>query len=79
MKLVTFHQDGGLRLGALREENGKSYVTDLNKADASLPSDIIAFLEGGDATLAKAKQVLASTPATSGIPLNSVKLAAPSA
>lgn len=77
MKLVTFHQDGGLRLGALRQENGKSYVTDLNRADASLPSDIIAFLEGGEAVLAQAKKVLAATPASSGIALESVKLAAP--
>lgn len=77
MKLVMFHQDGALRLGALREENAKSYVTDLNKQDPSLPSDIIAFLEGGDATLAQAKKVLAATPAASGIALESVKLAAP--
>lgn len=77
MKLVTFHQDGGLRLGALREENGNSYVTDLNKADPSLPSDIIAFLEGGAATLALAKKVLAATSAPNGIPLESVQLAAP--
>lgn len=77
MKLVTFHQDGGLRLGALREENGKSYVTDLNKADAGLPSDIIPFLEGGAATLALANKVLAATPASNGIPLESVRLAAP--
>lgn len=77
MKLVMFHQDGALRLGALREENAKSYVTDLNKQDPSLPSDIIAFLEGGDATLAQAKKVLAATPAASGMALESVKLAAP--
>lgn len=77
MKLVMFHQDGALRLGALREENAKSYVTDLNKQDPSLPSDIIAFLEGDDATLAQAKKVLAATPAASGMALESVKLAAP--
>ena len=77
MKLVTFHQDGGLRLGALREENGKSFITDLNKANSSLPSDIIAFLEGGDAVRKKAESVLKSIPAASGIPLDSVKLAAP--
>lgn len=77
MKLVTFHQNGRLRLGALREENGKSYVTDLYNADAGLPSDIIAFLEGGAVTLERAKKALASTPASSGIPLESVKLAAP--
>lgn len=77
MKLVTYQQNGASRLGALRSENGKDYITDLNKADSSLPSDMLAFLQGGADTKAKAEKALVASPINSGIPLESVKLSAP--
>jgi acylpyruvate hydrolase len=77
MKLVTFVQDGQERLGALREEGGKSYVTDLNKADPEIPNDMIAFLEGAAGTRARADKVLSASLAANGIPLESVRLTAP--
>jgi acylpyruvate hydrolase len=77
MKLVTFIQDGQERLGALREQDGKSYIVDLNKADPQIPSDIIAFLESGAAARDRADKIVAATPIANGIPLDSVRLTAP--
>lgn len=72
MKLVTFSQNGGARLGALKDEQN---IVDLNKADARLPADMLAFLEAGDSALQMAKAAIASAKET--IPLASVKLLAP--
>lgn len=77
MKLVTFQQNGATRLGALREQDNKSYITDLNKADPHIPSEIIAFLEAGKDAHDRAAQVLKSSPAADGIPLQDVRLLAP--
>lgn len=72
MKLVTFSQNGGARLGALKDEQN---IVDLNKADSRLPADMLAFLEAGDSALEIAKAAIASAKDT--IPLASVKLLAP--
>lgn len=72
MKLVTFSQNGAARLGALKDEQS---IVDLNKADARLPADMLAFLEAGESALQMAKAAIASTKET--IPLASVKLLAP--
>ncbi len=77
MKLVTFIQDGGQRLGALVQRDGQDAIVDLNKANAQIPSDILAFLNGGAASQALATQVLADPPAEAVIDSASVKLAAP--
>jgi acylpyruvate hydrolase len=72
MKLVTFSQNGGARLGALKDEQS---IVDLNKADSRLPADMLAFLEAGESALQMAKAAIASAKET--IPLASVKLHAP--
>jgi 2-keto-4-pentenoate hydratase/2-oxohepta-3-ene-1,7-dioic acid hydratase in catechol pathway len=72
MKLVTFSQNGGARLGALKDEQS---IVDLNKADSRLPADMLAFLEVGESALQMAKTAIASAKET--IPLASVKLHAP--
>src|SRR5262249_24927711 len=77
MKLVTFEQDGQARLGALREVNGVEYITDLNRADSKIPSRMIEFLRGGDATRALAEQALAANAPEQGIARSAVKLKAP--
>lgn len=60
MKLVTFETKtgGSERLGALTE----SGVVDLNRADPSLPADILSFLDQGEAALRKARKALAGKP-----------------
>ncbi len=72
MKLVTFSQNGGARLGALKDEQT---IVDLNQADSRLPADMLAFLEAGEAALQMAKAAIAGAKET--IPLASVKLHAP--
>ena len=77
MKLVTFEQAGQVRVGALRTTAGAEQVVDLNRRDARIPNEMIAFLEGGAATLALAKKALAAAPAEAGIPCSAVTLRAP--
>lgn len=77
MKLVTYQSNGALRLGALRQENGREYITDLNRADAQLPTEMLAFLAGGAAMRARAERALAATPPEQGLERRQVQLHAP--
>lgn len=72
MKLVTFVQNGSTRIGALIAGDR---IVDFSQADASLPKDMISFLEGGQATLAQAQKAVAG--ASHSLPLAAVKLLAP--
>ena len=54
MRLVTFYADGQPRLGAVQGDS----IVDLAAADASLPSDMLAFLRGGPRLLARAQQAV---------------------
>ena len=72
MKLVTFQDAEGTRIGALTADGAG--VVDLHKADASLPTEMVALLEGGDVALDKARTAAARG---SAISLDSVKLLAP--
>jgi len=75
MRLVTFTVGGASRLGALVTRNGHDSVIDLNKADASLPADMLGFLSAGDAALKAAQKAV--DQATDGLDLAQVKLQAP--
>jgi acylpyruvate hydrolase len=77
MQLVTFVQGGAHRLGALAQRDGQGAIVDLNRADARLPSDMIAFLAGGDTSRALAAQVLAAPPPDAVLERAGVRLAAP--
>lgn len=77
MKLVTFLRDGAQRLGALSERDGREVVIDLNQAAPDLPNDMLAFLNGGDASHALATQALVDPPSEAVIDRNGVQLAAP--
>jgi acylpyruvate hydrolase len=77
MQLVTFVQGGAQRLGALAQRDGQAAIVDLNRADSRLPSDMIAFLAGGDTSRALAKQVLAAPPPDAVLERAGVRLAAP--
>jgi 2-keto-4-pentenoate hydratase/2-oxohepta-3-ene-1,7-dioic acid hydratase in catechol pathway len=73
MKLVTFSRNGVTHIGKLSTHNGQEIVVDLNEAQSSLPTTMIAFLEGGESMRKLAEQA----PSDKGYPLSSVKLHAP--
>src|SRR5919198_1809070 len=75
MRLVTYLVDGERRVGTLRDRE----VVDLNRADATLPIDVVALLEAGAATLERARRAVASAAAESAAvqSLEAVKLLAP--
>lgn len=75
MRLLTFHTEYGLRLGALME--GDEFVLDLNRAcevhhadlghgkpramaDAFCPTSMVEFLRGGDEAMDEARRLLAA-------------------
>ncbi|MEM8937260.1 MAG: fumarylacetoacetate hydrolase family protein [Pseudomonadota bacterium] len=71
MRLVTFTHGGATRTGALRGEE----IVDLNATDSTIPNEMVALLQGGDAMLAKA-----AAAAKDGAPLanvSEVKLESP--
>ncbi|MCE7998532.1 MAG: fumarylacetoacetate hydrolase family protein [Rhodobiaceae bacterium] len=51
MRLITFTQDGSTRIGRL---NGDE-ITDLSQSNPELPTDLVAFLEAGDAAMDAAR------------------------
>ena len=71
MRLVTYTQNGATRIGALRGDD----IVDLNATDASLPTNMLALLEGGDAMMLKAKAAAESGSAS--VTLSDVTLEAP--
>jgi len=71
MKLVTFTLNNKTRIGALKDD----FIVDLQATDASLPSDMLSLLQGGDAMLEKAK--VAAEQGEANIALATVKLESP--
>ena len=63
MRLVTFRDARGTRIGAL-DEAGK--VLDLPAADPSLPRDMLALIAGGEAALAAARAAEDKAPVAEG-------------
>ena len=54
MKLVTFTHSGTTRIGALKDDR----VVDLSAIDGTLPKDMVAFLQGGDDVMLKAREIV---------------------
>jgi len=77
MKLTTYDYMGQTRLGALVTGADGERIFDLNRLDARLPSDIIAFLETGTAGLALAQRAVAAASPGQGLPLAEVTRKAP--
>src|SRR5258708_7140163 len=73
MKLVTFTYKGNTHMGALVNRDGKEQVVDLNSAEPGLPTDMIAFLEQGEAARKLAEKALSGK----SVPLADVKIQAP--
>ena len=63
MRLVTFKDARGLRVGAL---DGHGAVRDLTAADASLPRDMVGLIAGGAAAWAAARDAAARAPVAEG-------------
>jgi acylpyruvate hydrolase len=77
MKLVNFLQNGTSRVGALVGYDGHELVADLNQVDPRVPTEMKAFLEGGQSARSLAEAALASMDRTDAVELNSVVLSAP--
>lgn len=75
MKLVTFVHNGNTRIGALVSKDGQDRVVDFQKADPSLPTDMLAFLQGGAAAHAAAQKAIDG--ATESLAVSTVKILAP--
>jgi len=71
MRLVTFTEGGSTRIGALVGDE----VLDFSRADASLPREMHAFVEGGAAALDRARAAMAA--GGHRLPAARVKLLAP--
>ena len=75
MKFVTFDANGQERLGVVDAKRG---ILDLQKASSSLPGNMIAFIEAGQAALDEAKKVVSAAQDKPGwLPLAGIKLYAP--
>lgn len=76
MKLATFVYRSETRIGALLSKGEQGYVLDLNRA-ADLPTDMLRFLQDGDAATAKAARAVALADDQYLLPQSDVKLLAP--
>ena len=76
MKLVTFVRDGKTCFGALHPK-ADDRVVDLGQVEPRLPSDLVAFLKGGEEARVMAEKALDMTPASMALPLSDVELKAP--
>ena len=77
MKLVTFTHNQKTGIGILKERDGQPVVVDLNKADPSLPTDMLTFLAGGEETRALAELMGASASPEAILDQSAVILNAP--
>lgn len=75
MKLVTFVHNGNTCIGALVSKDGQDRVVDFQKTDPSLPTDMLAFLQGGATAHAAAQKAIDS--ATESLAASTVKILAP--
>lgn len=67
MRLITFTQDGSTRIGRLNGEE----ITDLSQSNPELPTDMVAFLEAGDAAMDAARAAAGKHYALSDVKLES--------
>ncbi|WP_137124921.1 fumarylacetoacetate hydrolase family protein [Roseomonas sp. HF4] len=64
MRLVTFRDGSGTRIGALDEAGA---VLDLAAADPALPGDMLALIRGGEGALAAARAAAGKAPIAEGV------------
>ncbi len=77
MRLVTFRNQGKVRLGIQVNRSGRSSLLDLNKVQPDLPPDLLLFLKTGAAGLDQAREALASAGDACWIPESEATILAP--
>jgi acylpyruvate hydrolase len=77
MRLVTFTDNDESHIGVLNPQDNYATVIDLNLSDSSLPSDLVAFLEGGEVAKKKAHAVMENPDIAVIFPIEDIKLKAP--
>lgn len=77
MKLVTFSYRQETRVGALVARGSKEFVLDLKRVRSSLPADMLAFLQAGEAAMKLAINAVSKAAASDLLPLSEVTLLAP--
>ena len=77
MHLVTFSNQGQIRLGARVVRGDRRYVIDLHAAQPDLPNEMIAFLSAGEPARKLAQQAVDTAPDRALWPEEGVRLLAP--
>jgi acylpyruvate hydrolase len=77
MRLVTFRNQGKVRLGVQVNRSGRSCLLDLNELRPDLPSDLLLFLKTGTAGLEQAREALTSAGDACWIPECEATILAP--
>jgi acylpyruvate hydrolase len=77
MRLVTFRHQGQERLGVQIVRENETFILDLNKAQPTLPVDILLFLSTGASALERAREALTSADEVLMVPESDVTLLAP--
>jgi acylpyruvate hydrolase len=77
MRLVTFRHQGQERLGAQIIRENETLIFDLNKAQPTLPADILLFLSAGVSALERAREALTLADEVLMVPESDVTLLAP--
>lgn len=81
MKLVTFKDDSGVHIGAVVDNDVIDFHRALGPGADTLPTDMVAFIAGGEGALAKAREAVErhkqGKAAGAAQPLSRVKLMAP--
>ena len=71
MKLISFEQNGRIRIGAIE----KGLIYDLHSLDSNISNTMLEFLKGGETQLKLAKKAI--NDSSTSIPIDSVKLLSP--
>jgi acylpyruvate hydrolase len=77
MRLVTYVENAGARIGVLRRSDHGELVFDLQRIAPDLPREMNGLLAAGQTALAEIERTIGSVPASAGIDIASVKLMAP--
>lgn len=77
MRLVTFQNQGQVRIGAQMSVAGETFIFDLNAAQPGLPADLTLLLEGGPAALDLVRATLTAARSDVLLPASSVTLLPP--
>jgi acylpyruvate hydrolase len=77
MRLVTFRHQGQERLGAQIIRENETLIFDLNKAQPTLPADILLFLSAGASALERAREALTLADEVLMVPERAVTVLAP--